>query len=97
MDYWGLSYREGMEFILRNDPSPKIRIGFFGHADQALFADGAANSTPRLEKTENLKTAKYWITTYRFHPADYSAHREIFSVVRRGEKILSVYILRDSR
>ncbi|MBL8020202.1 MAG: hypothetical protein JNM27_11100 [Leptospirales bacterium] len=91
MDYWGLSYRAGLEFILRTDSSKRIEVRYFGHPEQAQFAlepDGRASE--RLVYVEEPIKAHYFLTVYRWHPDDY-AEEPVFSVERNGERILSVF------
>ena len=88
LDYWGLSYRESLEYILKNDKRSMIEVK-------------VANSPGRLNK-EILTTKEqqrlrfvnkdedYFITNYRWHPNDYSK-KEWFSIKVADEKINTVY------
>lgn len=91
MDYWGLSYRAGLEFILRTDSSERIAVRYFGHPEQARFAlEPDGRETQRLIYVEEPVKANYFLTLYRWHPEDFT-EEPLFSVERNGERILSVF------
>jgi hypothetical protein len=99
-DYWGVSYRQALEFIARHDPSDTIYIC-------------AANSPGRLNrrilnerdrgrmKFVSLDQANYFITNYRvrkppdeFSRNDLPSQNEIYSIKVDNFKIMGVYQLR---
>ena len=93
-DYWGLSYKQGIDFILANDPSKKINIAI---ADlpgneyiKYMLAPEQASRLNIIPLT-NLTNGDYFITTYRFHPDDYSFGEDYYSLSIRGTIILTVY------
>jgi hypothetical protein len=89
MDYWGLSYFEGLRYIVNHDKRDVIRIW-------EDTPPGETNSM-MLEKSDrerllysSSKNADYYVTTYRGHPDDYPYH-ELYSVIRDDAKIMTVY------
>ncbi|MBL8019534.1 MAG: hypothetical protein JNM27_07720 [Leptospirales bacterium] len=88
IDYWGVTYRKGLEHILANDPRPRISVYFFGNAMQARFANG---SSDRLVYEKSSERADYFLTTYRFHRDDYPGENEVYTLWSNGEKVLSVF------
>jgi hypothetical protein len=92
-DYWGLSYRQGLEYVVAQQPTGPIPIDvshvpmldnnkvLLAPADQArlLYMPTAAG--------------RYFITAYRRYPGEYpdSVGQEVFTVRADGVKILSVF------
>lgn len=94
MDYWGLTYRRGLQAILAQDPRPRINV----RADNAAGEYNAAilpeEEAKRLNFVRQIEQADYFITNYRWHPQDYSYPNEIFTLRLGNAKILSVFRLR---
>lgn len=88
LDYWGLTYRKGLEYILANDQRPRISVYFFGNAMQLQFANG---SSDRLVYEKSSEKADYFLTTYRFHRDDYPGEKEVYTLWINNEKSLSVF------
>lgn len=92
-DYWGVSYRKGLEWILAHDTSPLINVdspfpillennlGILKPADRARF------------KINPAAKEVYYLTSYRAHPEPYPASvgNEVHAVRTNGIKILSVF------
>ncbi|MBX0292504.1 hypothetical protein K3G63_18805 [Hymenobacter sp. HSC-4F20] len=95
-DYWGLSGREGLEWILRHDTSARVpvatdpRTGLMLHNAQLLLSP-ADRARLRLVP---LAQARYFLTTYRWHPSPYptTIGREVYC--RRVDGILILSVLR---
>lgn len=96
LDYWGLSYKEALQYIVSTDRSKKINI---------VVANNPGNSNSLLLKKEdqerlhylsedNISQADYFVGNYRWHPADYEYQTEVFSVEIRNAKIVTVYKLK---
>ena len=91
-DYWGLSYREGLEWILQHDSSPQLNVtgqndgliennlAIMKPADRARFRVGGPGPT------------QYFLGAYRTRNEPYpdSLGREIYTVNAYGMKVLSV-------
>jgi hypothetical protein len=94
-DYWGLAYKQGIDYILSTDPDEKIPVMI----DKVPGVDYINYLLPeaqknRLELIGHMINARYFIADYRFHPADYPYKKEIYSVKVGGASILSVFDLR---
>jgi hypothetical protein len=90
-DYWGLSYKQGIDYVLSHDLSNKINL--------------AVNDLPGIEYIHYMLTPEqnsrlvltspeesdFFITTFRSHPQDYGYGPEYFSINVRGTKIMAVY------
>lgn len=93
MDYWGLAYRRGLEYISKSDPSPAIPYFSETFPGTYTFILPEADQK-RLIPVTNAQEAKYLITNYRFTKS-YPPYDEVFSVQVDGAKILSVFKLNN--
>jgi hypothetical protein len=94
-DYWGLSYKQGIDYILSIDPGNKIPVMI----DKVPGVDYINDLLPDSQKNRlvlqgDIAKARYYIADYRFHPQDYPCQNEIYSVKIGGASILSVFDLR---
>ncbi|NOY82773.1 MAG: hypothetical protein GXP31_17380 [Kiritimatiellaeota bacterium] len=96
MDYWGLSYRAGLEYILDHDAGKQIPV-FIASLPKELGLLESLILTPRqrarLVFADMPLHARYFLSNYRWHCDDYSFKDEIFSVRIRGGRIMVVYKL----
>jgi hypothetical protein len=91
MDYWGLSFREALEYIVNNDASEEIKICFSNAAGpQNIYYLSIENQT-RIIVVDNPEKADYFISNYRYHPADYEYKNEVFTIERDKNKVLSIF------
>jgi len=91
MDYWGLSYYEGIKYVVKNDSSNVITICFANAAGINNLLLFPYNERARIHITEHPKLADYYITNYRYHPDDYKYKNEVFKIERDQNRILSVF------
>ena len=84
MDYWCLSYRQGLEWIVRHDNSPQIRVNFNPGCAICSDVPGVLNhlmlpitDRKRIVTVTDPEQADYVITNYRWHPLDYEYPRKI--------------------
>ena len=71
-DYWGLSYRYGLEWLLRHDPSPVITLT--GPQPELIYFNYLmlnSQQQQRLRLTNDAR-ARYYLTAYRWHPQPYA-------------------------
>lgn len=92
-DYWGVSYRQGLEHVLLTDDSDEIKVSVATHPGPKNADILGASLRERLEFVSNRESADYFITNYRWHPHDYSFGSEVHSIVIQGSKVLSVFKL----
>ena len=91
LDYWGLSYRKALEYIVRADTSSHIRIfttTYPGRVNVAMLPRADRN---RVELVASDADADYVMTNYRFHPQDYPYPNEVFSIRVGNASIASVF------
>ena len=91
MDYWGLSFCEGLEYIMNNDASNEIKICFSNAAGPQNISYLSEDNQQRIIVVYKPEKADYFITNYRYHPADYEYKNEIFTIERDNNKILSIF------
>ena len=95
MDYWGLSYREGIEAILAVDDgayiSMLVETGSGQIAQQLLHLDEAN----RIRAVSTMGEADYFIGNYYMLSKPYPFQDEIYAVKIGNAKILSVYRLSE--
>jgi hypothetical protein len=98
-DYWGLSYRQGLEWILAYDQSPNITY----YGDPTLLYCGGLLLAPeqkaRLQYIwkDNQSEARYFLTNYRprhyshSYPDSLELWHEVHIIKADGLPILSIY------
>ena len=92
-DYWGLSYRQGLEWIARHDPAPVLAVAA---PNNGLIEKNLAlvRRPDRLRfRLVNAAQARYFLSAYRTHPAPYpdSIGHEVYRVQAYGLRVLSVF------
>jgi hypothetical protein len=93
MDYWGLSYRKGLEYIVSHDASVSIPIKAANaagryNADALMPAD-----RKRVVFVEDMSRAKYYITNYRWDRQNLPLEQQVYSIYIEGAEIIGVYRL----
>jgi hypothetical protein len=97
LDYWGLSYRQGLEWILRHDGRSAIKVFLAGGLAEASAAILPRGERRRLVCVARRGEADYFLGNYRWHRGDYPYRHSVYAV-RVGEtEIMSVYDLRYER
>jgi hypothetical protein len=93
LDYWGLSFRKGLEYIAATDTGSLIPVYFSGGSmDNTLILSGEQRRRFRVLATQDISEAKYVLNNYRWQNYDsLPKELEIFTVNVRGESIMSVY------
>jgi hypothetical protein len=93
LDYWGLSYRRALEYILANDKSENIKLMVANDVgkDNAILLPEADRN--RLTFIYNINDAKYFLGNYRNNPEGYPYPNEYYSIKVGGTKIMVVYKL----
>ena len=92
LDYWGLTFRRGLEYIASTDKTAYIPV---------RLIHGSANSPDilpvkerdRFEVVGSIDKAKYLLTNYRYHTEEYSLPL-VYSVKIDGVSVMAVYKVR---
>jgi hypothetical protein len=94
MDYWGLGYRQDLEYILAHDERPQIKVNapfiFSAIFNRVLLP---ADQRDRLVFVDTPEEADYFVTNYRWHPENYPYNFEIFQLRADGRRVHSVFKL----
>ncbi|UOQ66088.1 ArnT family glycosyltransferase [Hymenobacter volaticus] len=101
-DYWGLAFRQGVEWILVHDPATLVTVS--SDVQDMLYANTLSLSSAdqdRLRlvpKGSPLPPARYFLANYRWHPQPYpdSLGPEVYTIRAEGIRILSVFRHPDS-
>ncbi len=95
LDYWGLSYKQALELILKNDPDKIIPIAVDNPLSPLIRnnLNILSNEDKNRFKEVSLKDAKYLLTNYRQHPEEYP-YPEYGSIKLGNAKILGIYQLK---
>jgi hypothetical protein len=91
MDYWGLSYRQGLERVLAGDQADRIDIFVAeppGEHNVGILPYGARR---RLSLVERPEEARYFLGAYRSALGPYPYTSERWAVKVDGVSILSVF------
>ncbi|MEO8621266.1 MAG: hypothetical protein ABI625_09395 [bacterium] len=91
LDYWGLSYRKALEYIVHTDSASQIRIFAATYPGRVNVAMLLPQDRLRVVLVPTLNEADYFVTNYRFHPDDYQFPYEVFSVRVGNASIASVF------
>jgi hypothetical protein len=91
-DYWSLSFRQGLEWIVQHDTRPKIRVR--ARDGMNLFMLPPAQRA-RLVIVSETEPADYFMTTYRFHPQSYGLGSPIYSlrIEDEGRRVFDIFRL----
>ena len=96
LDYWGLSYRQGLEYILANDPNPEIHVNHANPSGDYNLQILKPEQRSRILLEKFGPEADYFITNYRWHPQDYDidSSKIYYSVKISNSSVLTVFKLK---
>ncbi len=93
MDYWGLTFREGLEYIARTDPAQEIPV-FFAYGGKDTIDILSPSDRARFRPLGEVQGAKYILTNYRWASEDYDAVlNKIYEITIGGTAVMAVYQL----
>lgn len=76
LDYWGSSYMQSLEYILKNDNSPIIYVAAQHEPGRYNLLLLKPEDRARIRLVD-LPEATYYITSYRWHPHDYDEYKNM--------------------
>jgi hypothetical protein len=94
LDYWGLSYKQALQYILDNDPDGSIKVASANPPGHVSFLAISPEDRKRLVYVEDPEDAKYFLTEYRWHKEDYPYEDEFYSIKVGNARIMTVFKLR---
>jgi len=95
LDYWGLSYREALEYILKNDKSKIIKIYAVNRPGRISAVMLPLSDMKRLRYVKSPEEAEYFLSNHRVYKTEYPYKNEYYSVKIDGTKIMVVYKMQD--
>jgi len=95
MDYWGLSFRKGFEYVLENDTRPTIRIHPTSSPGWSTVFVLPPEQRSRVQLVD-VAEAEYVIDNFRDHDyaPSFPSDKEVYAVMVNGLKVLGVYRMR---
>jgi len=94
MDYWGLSYRRALEYILANDKRDKIKLAVLNSPGRSNAYILKASERARLDYVDDLKQADYFLSNYRKFKGEYPFGKEYYALKVGDANIMVVYKLK---
>lgn len=94
LDYWGLSYRKALEYLIKYDHNAEIHVKvdtYPGKLNAVLLPIVERN---RIIFEDDIKNADYFIGNYRWMKNEYPYTYEIYSLNVFGAKVMACYKLR---
>jgi len=95
LDYWGMSYKYGLEYILKNDSREKITYTTptVGNQIEYLFSE---SDRARLVYVKDLADADYFLSDYnlRNDKENLDIKKKIYTLFVNGGSLISIYKLK---
>lgn len=101
LDYWGLSYRQGLEWVLAHDPAPSIGVYSPWPSGHLVYANSLIlppRQRARLRFVPHAE-ADYTLTNYRYRTQAFpdTIGQEVHTIRVNGVRILSVFAPRSNK
>ena len=95
MDYWGVSYKQCLEYLLKNDTAASINIHVANSAGVYNMDILPAPDRGRI-KIVPMEEATYFITNYRWHPHDYDEFKnfKFYSITVENNTVNQIFKLK---
>ena len=95
LDYWGLSYVEGIKYILNNTEKENVNLfAETGYPIEMALRYVDSKSLKKINVVDDTLKADYLLAHYHKINKDYDYKNEVFNVKRENTKIFSVFQLR---
>jgi hypothetical protein len=93
LDGWGVSVRDGLEYILNTDSSSRIGVSLFDGQPQGYYMLPRADQG-RLRINSDTEIPTYILTTYRYYPSKKVTKGTVYYSINVGDTaILTIYKL----
>ncbi len=92
LDYWGVSYKQALEYLLEIDSSDEILVtaaNYPGKSNKATLSESQRKRIRFVSKDE----ATYFISNYRYYPEDYP-YSSIHKIIVGGNTINEIFKLK---
>ena len=90
LDYWGLSYRQGLEYVLAHDRSPAVTVSVYSRPGISNADILRVDERRRLDYVANPYEATYFLTQERWNRLRYPPSEEFYAVRLDGVRIMLV-------
>jgi hypothetical protein len=91
LDGWGVSVRDGLEYILKNDSSSRINVILYDGQPQGYYMLSLADRN-RLRINSDADLPNYILTTYRYYPSKMVTQGKVYYSIKVGNTaILTIY------
>ncbi len=95
LDYWGMAYKDALEFILKTDNRKRITYTTREGSNEAAEYMFSEQDKERLVFVNTLEETEYLIINHRFEEDEYlNPKNKVYSVLVNGGEISTVYRLR---
>ena len=91
LDYWGCSYKQGLDYILKTDKSKTIKVG--GVYDNLVRNNMLLLTKDQRGRIQNVDAgqADYLIMNYKANPNDFPSRKIEYSIKVLNSTILCIY------
>lgn len=94
LDYWYLSYKYGLDYILKNDNRKKILYTTSGGPDGQISYLFPKSERDRLISVEKLVNADYYLSLYKYGAKEsVNTKKKIYTLIVNGGSLISIYKL----
>lgn len=90
MDYWGLSYLEGLRYVLAHDSRPRLHISVAQDVGRHSWDMLRPEERSRLIRVDDPAQADYFLTTYRWQTDPYP-YDALHSIEVDGIPLLTIF------
>jgi hypothetical protein len=90
LDYWGLSYRQALEHIVKIDRSPAVKVGTYARPGRVNAEILAPDDRKRLVFEANPYDATYYVTDLRWDKFQYPREDIVREIFVDGARIMVV-------
>jgi hypothetical protein len=92
MDYWGLSFRDGLEYLVKTDKRPQIKVFsvYYPAMTNTLMLE--TNDQKRITFTKTPPEAEYILTNFRWQNKNLDLNK-YYELTVDGMNIMTVYSL----
>lgn len=91
LDYWGLTFNSGINYIVNADTSKKINI--YADLGYPINSDVKFMEADKINVVSKIEDADYFLGTFRSRLANYKFKNEVYSLKIKDTKVMSVFKL----
>ncbi|MBC7554470.1 MAG: phospholipid carrier-dependent glycosyltransferase [Taibaiella sp.] len=97
LDYWGASFKEGLQYLATHDSSSNIKIAC-NYEDPVQHNIIMLNPADRkrFEFVKTVDKADYFITNFRGHKEDYPSKNVAYNIMVLNSSIMRIYKIKNT-